>query len=123
MKVLRYIIICLFFLLPYPGSLSSDDGPKVLMINSDATVEKYEMAGNDFKKMMPHPVVEVSLDEKRWKISDVEDLIYDEDPELVYTIGTKAYLHDRYKSLSHCQRVCRQHRRGLFFHHQLDAPA
>ncbi len=92
MKVLRTIIICLFFLLFYPGSPSSDDGPKVLLINSDATVEKYEKAGNEFKKAMPHPVVEVRLDEKRWKIPDVEDLIYDEDPDLVYCIGTKAYL-------------------------------
>ncbi len=92
MKVLRTIIICLFFLLFYPGSPSSDDGPKVLLINSDATVEKYEKAGNEFRKALPHPVVEVRLDQKKWKVSDVEDLIYDEDPDLVYCIGTKAYL-------------------------------
>ena len=92
MKVLRTIIGCLFFLLLWPGSLPSDDGPKVLLINSDATVEKYEVVGNEFKKALLHPVVEVRLNEKRWKISDVEDLIYDIDPDLVYSIGTKAYL-------------------------------
>jgi len=92
MKALRSISICLLFLLLYPGSLSSDDGPKVLLIDSDAAVDKYERAGNEFKKALSHPVVEVRLNEKRWKITDVEDLIYDEDPDLVYCIGTKAYL-------------------------------
>lgn len=92
MKVLRLKIICLLFLLLCPGSLSSDSSPRVLLINSDTTVEKYEVAGNEFKKALPHPVAEVRLDKKKWKISDIEELIYDEDPELIYCIGTKAYL-------------------------------
>ena len=92
MKVIRYILICLLFILLFPGSLNSDDGRQILLINSDATVEKYEVVGNDFMKASPHRVTEVRLDEKKWKISDVEDLIYDEDPDLVYCIGTKAYL-------------------------------
>ena len=92
MKDIRTIIISLLLLLLYPSSLSPDDGRKILLINSDATVEKYEVAGTEFTKASPQRVTEVRLDEKKWKISTVEDLIYDEDPELVYCIGTKAYL-------------------------------
>lgn len=92
MKALRPKIICLLFLLFCPGSLFSDSSPKVLLINSDATVEKYEQAGNEFKKALPHPVIEMRLEAKKWKIADIEELIYDEEPELVYCLGTKAYL-------------------------------
>ena len=92
MKVLRLKIICLLILIFLPGSLSSDSSPRVLLINSDTTVEKYEVAGNEFKKALPHPVVEVHLDKKKWRISDIEEMIYDEDPDLIYCIGTKAYL-------------------------------
>jgi putative ABC transport system substrate-binding protein len=63
-----------------------------LLINSDARLEKYEEAGGGFKKAFLHPVVEMRLDEKKSTLSYIEDLIYDEDPELIYCIGTKAYL-------------------------------
>ncbi len=92
MKILRLKIICLLLLLLCPGSLSSDSSPKVILIDSDATVEKYEVAGKEFRKAMPHPVVEVRLDEKKWKISDIEELLYEENPDIIYGIGTKAYL-------------------------------
>jgi len=92
MKFLRFGILCLLFMLSYPSGLSGGGTPKILLMNSDATLEKYEKAGNGFKKTLPHPVVEVRLDEKKWTLSRIEDLIYDDDPQLIYCIGTKAYL-------------------------------
>jgi putative ABC transport system substrate-binding protein len=79
-------------MLSCPGGLSGGGNPKILLMNSDATLEKYEKAGNGFKKALQHPVVEVRLNEKKWTLSRIEDLIYDDDPELIYCIGTKAYL-------------------------------
>jgi ABC-type uncharacterized transport system substrate-binding protein len=91
-KALKSILICLLCLLFCPGDLSPDGGPKILVINSDASVEKYHAAGSEYKKVLPHSVVEVRLEEKRWGISDVEELLYDEKADLIYCIGTKAYL-------------------------------
>lgn len=65
---------------------------KIVLINSGASVEKYRVAQEEFKKSISQPIVEVDLEEKKWKISDVEDLLYDEYPDLIYCIGTKAYL-------------------------------
>jgi putative ABC transport system substrate-binding protein len=92
MKVLRFGIVCLLFVLSCPDGLLGGGTPKILLVNSNARLEKYEEAGNGFKKALLHPVVEVRLDEKKWTLSHLEDLIYDEDPELIYCIGTKAYL-------------------------------
>lgn len=92
MKFTKVIMICLLFLTVFIGKGITDDGPAVLLINSDATVEKYKVTEDEFKKTLSHPVVEVRLDEKRWGIAEVEDLLYDTPPELIYCIGTKAFL-------------------------------
>jgi len=67
---------------------------KILLINSDASVEKYKAAHQEFQKAISDsfPVMEVDLADKRWEIPDVEELLFDEDPDIIYCIGTKAYL-------------------------------
>jgi len=90
--LLRFGIVCLLFVLSCPGGLFGGGTPKILLVNSDARLEKYEEAGDGFKKALLHPVFEVRVDEKKWTLSHIEELIYDEDPELIYCIGTKAYL-------------------------------
>jgi putative ABC transport system substrate-binding protein len=63
-----------------------------LLINSNASVERYRVAQEEFKKASEHPVSELDLAGKKWKISEIEELLYDEYPDLVYCIGSKAYL-------------------------------
>ncbi len=90
MKVFKSIF--LLFLVVLLGALFADEIPKILVINSNASVEKYHVAQEEFKKTIALPVLEVNLEEQKWKISKVEELLYDEYPDLIYCIGTKAYL-------------------------------
>ena len=85
-------LICFLFLILFLSILSADEGPKIMLINSNATVEKYRVAQEEFTKSISSPVVEVDLGAKRWKLTEIEDLLYDVYPDLVYCIGTKAYL-------------------------------
>ncbi|MDY6863408.1 MAG: ABC transporter substrate binding protein [Thermodesulfobacteriota bacterium] len=82
----------LSFLLLFPSIPSADNKPKILLINSNTSVEKYKVVQEEFKKVVSHSVLEVNLNEKKWKTPHIEDLIYDEDPDLIYCIGSKAYL-------------------------------
>ena len=90
MKALKLIIFTgLVFLL---SILSADEGPKIMVINSNAAVDKYKIAQEEFTKSIPTPVVKVDLGNKKLKLGEIEDFLYDEYPDLVYCIGTKAYL-------------------------------
>jgi putative ABC transport system substrate-binding protein len=81
----------LLLLLLIPGSLNADHS-KILVINSDSSVEKYEAAQMEFKSAITYSTIDVNLGEKEWKLQEIEDLLYDEYPDLVYCIGTKAYV-------------------------------
>ena len=90
MKVFKLIcFIALVFLL---SVLSADEGPKIMVINSNAAVDKYKVAQEEFTRTISTPVVELDLGDRKWKIGEIEDILYDEYPDLVYCIGTKAYL-------------------------------
>jgi putative tryptophan/tyrosine transport system substrate-binding protein len=90
MKVLKLIgFIGLVFLI---SVLSADEGPKIMVINSNAAVDKYKIAQEEFTKSIPTPVMELDLGDKKLKLREIEDFLYDEYPDLVYCIGTKAYL-------------------------------
>ena len=91
MKLRNFTWLIVWFFLVFPARLAAEKEPKVLLINSDATVEKYRVAQEEFKKTYSRPVLEINLDDKKWKVPDVEDLLYDEYPDLVYCIGSKAY--------------------------------
>ena len=90
MKVFK--LICFIGLVFLLSVLSADEGPKIMVINSNAAVDKYKIAQEEFRKSISGPVVEIDLGEKKWKLTEIEDLLYDEYPDLVYCIGTKAYL-------------------------------
>ena len=58
MKILRLIAsICLFLL--FSGAASAEDRSRILLINSDASVEKYKEAQEEFKKALARPVQEI----------------------------------------------------------------
>jgi putative ABC transport system substrate-binding protein len=83
-------VFCLIFLIP--GVVSAEKESKIVLINSDAALEKYREPQEAFKEVISYPIPEVNLGDKNRDLSDVEDLIYDEDPDVIYCIGTKAYL-------------------------------
>jgi len=74
MKLQKFTWLICFFLL-FPGRLAAEDRPNIILINSDASVEKYKVVQEEFKKAFSHPVLEVKLDDKKWKIPDVEELL------------------------------------------------
>lgn len=84
-------IYALLLLLLFPGSLTADHS-KILLINSDASVEKYDAAQMEFKSTLAYPVKDINLGEREWKLQEIEDLLFDEYPDLIYCIGTKAYV-------------------------------
>jgi len=85
-------LICFIGLVFLLSVLSADEGPKIMVINSNAAVDKYKVAQEEFTKSISTPVVEIDLGDRKWKIGEIEDFLYDEYPDLVYCIGTKAYL-------------------------------
>ncbi len=90
MKAFKLIsFIALVFLL---SVLSADEGPKIMVINSNASVDKYKTAQEEFTKSISTPVLELDLGDKKLKLREIEEFLYNEYPDLVYCIGTKAYL-------------------------------
>jgi putative tryptophan/tyrosine transport system substrate-binding protein len=90
MKVAK--LICFIGLVFLLSVLSADEGPKIMVINSNAAVDKYKTAQEEFTKSISTPVVELDLGNKKLKLREIEEFLYDEYPDLVYCIGTKAYL-------------------------------
>jgi putative ABC transport system substrate-binding protein len=92
-RFLSYTLIGLFcFVLLVPGKVFAEEEPKILLINSDTSVEKYRESQEEFTKAISRPVLEVNLGDEKSELSEIEELIYDEDPDIIYAIGTKAYL-------------------------------
>lgn len=90
MRILKYVaVITLVFLVSVS---SADEGHKIMVINSNASIDKYRIAQKEFTKLLPNPVMEVDLGGEKLKLREIEDLLYDQYPDLVYCIGTKAYL-------------------------------
>ncbi|MDM8522841.1 ABC transporter substrate binding protein [Desulfococcaceae bacterium HSG8] len=92
MRILKQIcFLGVVFL--FPGILFSDDNKKILVINSDVSVERYVMVHEEFRKKIPYPIAEVNLEDSKWKKpNNIKAMINNENPDLVYCIGTKAYV-------------------------------
>jgi putative ABC transport system substrate-binding protein len=86
--------LCLIFLVP--GLVSANDRKKLFLINSDASVEKYMTARESFLDSLNERnlnlISDIDLSNEKWKLADIENLINTEQPDLIYSIGTKAYL-------------------------------
>lgn len=68
--------------------------PNIMVLNSDASIKKYKVAQDEFvKDLGSGRITIVELQLPKWRrLTKVKDMLYDEYPELVYCIGTKAYL-------------------------------
>ncbi len=76
----------------FTSNLFAEETFNILVLNSDAAVTKYQIAQEEFQKTITFPVKAIDLGNKKWDASTVEELLYDENPDLVYCLGTKAYL-------------------------------
>jgi len=66
---------------------------KILIVNSDDTVEKYRQVKDAFKlQITPYAGRIIDVDVQQTEQADaLEKLIKDESPDLIYSIGSKAY--------------------------------
>jgi putative ABC transport system substrate-binding protein len=92
MKLKKFTQLAICFFLMLSVTLTAEQQPKVLLINSDTAVEKYHVTQEEFKRAFAHPVLEITLNDQKWGMNQVEEFLYDEYPDLVYCIGSKAYL-------------------------------
>ncbi len=90
MKTVKTIVIILLFFAI--SLLSADEGPKIMVINSNAAIDRYRTAEETFMETLPNPVLKLDLGTEQLKLREMEELLYDHYPDLVYCIGTKAYL-------------------------------
>jgi putative ABC transport system substrate-binding protein len=77
--------ILVFFILFVVSSF----GQKVLVINSNSKVDRYNQMVEEFKKDFEKDVKVLNIDSMNPK--DIKNYLYDEYPDIVYTIGAKAY--------------------------------
>jgi len=68
------------------------EAPVILLLNSDASVEKYRQPQEEFQKTLSLPLRLVDIGKKKWDTEDIEELLYDEEPDLIYCIGTRAFM-------------------------------
>jgi len=66
---------------------------KILIVNSDDTVDKYRQVKDAFKlQITPHAGRIIDFDvQQSEQVDALEKLIKDESPDLIYSIGSKAY--------------------------------
>ena len=94
-KLLVIVIISVVFDLSgfgFPAVSYAEERPAILLLNSDASVEKYRIPQEEFQKTLPDSVTAVDIGKKKWDLADIEELVYDEEPDLIYCIGSKAFL-------------------------------
>ncbi len=68
---------------------------KILIVNSDNTVYRYQTIATEFKKVIQqnaYQFIELNLNSHADAEAELKQLIQQENPELIYSIGTKAYL-------------------------------
>ncbi len=94
-------------------NLFAEETFNILVLNSDAAVTKYQIAQEEFQKTITFPVKAIDLGNKKMESSTVEELLYDENPDLVYCLGTKAYL---------IANICEKRTDCVFLNYQLAPP-
>lgn len=70
----------------------ADANPAILLLNSDISVGKYQETQEAFLAAIPYSVIKINLGDDKVDVSDIQDILYDEEPDIIYCIGSKAYL-------------------------------
>lgn len=87
------VLISLFLQLLGPEPLSAETASgKVLILNSDMSVSNYALAHTGFKTKVAAVGGEIDLGSKWVDESNVKKTIHNVNPDVIYCIGSKAYL-------------------------------
>ncbi len=91
MRISKNILMfCLFLFLA--GNVSAEEVPDILLLNSDASIEKYKIAQEEYKKTISYKVTEYTIEGFEGETSELYRAISRNPYRLIYCIGTKAYL-------------------------------
>lgn len=90
-NMLRLLAIVLLFLFT-SKALLADGQEKVLILNSDRSIYKYSLAHTEFKTKTSNITSEIDLGSKWVDESTVKKDILGIDPDVIYCIGSKAYM-------------------------------
>ncbi|MFC1617076.1 ABC transporter substrate-binding protein [Candidatus Margulisiibacteriota bacterium] len=89
-KIIRFfiVIISIFII-----SMSSIYGSvkKILILNSDSSNKKYLLYENSYRKNLYPETIVVKADSKNMNSQKFRELVKDENPDLIFTVGSLAY--------------------------------
>lgn len=86
-------VFMLFLLfISFSVSLFAKEDKKILILNSDKSIEKYLLAQNGFESVLTNPKVEIDIGSKWFDETSVKNTILKEKPEVIFCVGSKAYL-------------------------------
>ncbi len=92
---LKFVFFCCLVLSLIIGSLFAAPETNILVVNSNRSVRKYSLTQSEFIKKVNRPVLEVDIGAKWQDREWLEGMILDEKPEVIFCIGSKAYLETR----------------------------
>ena len=69
----------------------ASDGKNVMILNSDASIVKYSTAQTAFSSTIERNCIEVDMGNKWIEINKIKKTIIDEDPDIIYCVGSKAF--------------------------------
>ena len=87
----RPLILALFSLL-FAVPISANEQKKIIVLNSDMSIDRYSLAQTEFKSKIADLKAEIDLGSKWLDETVINKSIRDTSPDLVYCIGTKAYM-------------------------------
>ncbi len=82
--------LCIAFALHFGLSATAAE-PVIMILSSDASVNKYSIAQDTFKETINRVTIDVDLGAESATEPIVENIILDNNPDLLYCIGSKAY--------------------------------
>ncbi|MBF0100002.1 MAG: hypothetical protein HQK77_03755 [Desulfobacterales bacterium] len=66
--------------------------PKIIVVNSNASVEKYKIVQDEFVKLIPYPLLSYDIADKSLEEIDIKLESDQTKADIIYCIGIKAYL-------------------------------
>ncbi len=86
------VVMLFLLLISFPGQVFAEEGKKILILNSDKSIEKYLLTQTGFESVLTNPRVEIDLGSKWIDEERVKDTIFKEKPGVIFCIGSRAYL-------------------------------
>ncbi|MBF0225683.1 MAG: hypothetical protein HQK76_09540 [Desulfobacterales bacterium] len=87
------LIICIvFLLLGLQITEAGSNDPKLIVLNSDKSVDKYTIVQNEFNESIIYTALEADVSNDEWEEKKLKLFLSNQSPDLIYTIGTKSFL-------------------------------